>query len=129
MTFHAAVWLDHKEAKIFHVTPETFDETHIKAPHHHIQHPRKTQGRSGAEDHETKAYFDSIAKQVGDAQEILVAGPGTAKLELIKHVHKHVAGLEKKIVGVETVDHPTDGQFVAFVRQYFIEKDALLGTA
>jgi stalled ribosome rescue protein Dom34 len=128
MTFHAAVWLDHQEAKIFHVTAEGFDETHVKAPHHHIQHPRKTEGRGGSEDREAKAYYESIAKNVSDAQEILVAGPGTAKLELIKHVHKHEAGLEKKIIGVETVDHPTDGQFVAYVRKYFLAKDALLGT-
>ena len=56
-------------------------------------------------------------------------GPSTAKLELIEHVHKHDPALEPKIVGVETVDHPTDRQLVAFVRRYFRAADRMLGTA
>jgi hypothetical protein len=30
------------------------------------------------------------------------------------------------VVGIETVDHPTDGQLIAYARKYFIAKDALL---
>jgi hypothetical protein len=34
-------------------------------------------------------------------------------------VREHDHGLEGRIVGLETVDHPTDGQLVAFARSYF----------
>ena len=61
--------------------------------------------------------------------EVLVVGPGAAKLEFIKHVHKRDHALEPKIIGVETVDHPTDGQLVDFVRRYFRAADRMLGTA
>jgi hypothetical protein len=33
--------------------------------------------------------------------------------------------LEPKIVGVETVDHPTDGQLVAHARRYFHAADRM----
>ena len=60
------------------------------------------------------------------ATEILIVGPGHAKLELIKHIHAHDHDLVKKVVGVETVDHPGDGQLVAFTRKYFVAKDRML---
>lgn len=52
-------------------------------------------------------------------------GPDHAKPE-IKPVHAHDHGAVKKVVRVETVDHPGDGQRVAFVRTYFIARDTLL---
>jgi stalled ribosome rescue protein Dom34 len=118
---HAAVWLDHNEAKIFHVNAESFDEKLITSPHAHTQLHRKSGpgADSGRRAHEDPHYYDEVAKAVADAQEVLVVGPGTAKLELIKHVHKHARDLEPRIVGVETVDHPTDGQLVKFIRRYF----------
>ena len=32
----------------------------------------------------------------------------------------------EKVVGVETVDHPSDGQLVAYARKYFVAKDRML---
>jgi len=34
-----------------------------------------------------------------------------------------------RILGVETADHPTDGQVVAHAKQYFIARDNMLGKA
>ena len=50
---------------------------------------------------------------------MLVVGPSTAKLEFLRYVHKHDHGLETQIEGVETVDHPSDKQLVAYARKYF----------
>jgi hypothetical protein len=61
--------------------------------------------------------------------EILVVGPGTAKFEFVKHVQKHAAALLPKILGVETVDHPTDGELAAFVRRYFRAADRVRPTS
>jgi hypothetical protein len=36
-----------------------------------------------------------------------------AKLHLIKHIHAHHHDMAAKVIGVETVDHPSDGQLVA----------------
>jgi hypothetical protein len=41
------------------------------------------------------------------------------KLLFLRYLHKSDPALEARIVGLETVDHPTDRQIVAYVRQYF----------
>ena len=58
--------------------------------------------------------------------EVLVVGPAQAKLQLIKHIHAHDPAMSSKIVGVETIDHPSDGQLVAYARKYFVAKDQML---
>lgn len=125
-TRHAAVWLDHSEAKIFHVDDERFDPKIVQPRHHLRRHSIITAEHSHPADLEH--YFHAIAQALSDVAEILVVGPGSAKLEFIKHVHKHEHPLEAKIVGVETVDHPTDGQLVAFAHHTFHGKDRLGGT-
>lgn len=124
MSFHAAVWLDHEQARIFHIGSDDFDESIVHAPTHKVTSGRTDKGPLP----ELKAYFDRVVSAVGDAQEVLVLGPGTAKLDFIRHVHAHDARLAPRIVGVETVDHPTDGQLVAYIRKYFRAKDRMLGT-
>src|SRR4051794_40815395 len=126
-SLHAAVWIDHNEAKIFHVDAETLDADVIRPRRHLSRHPTQTAERSHPADEQH--FFHEVAEAVESAREILVVGPGKAKLEFIKHVHKHDHALEPKIIGVETVDHPTDGQLVAFVRRYFRAADRMLGTA
>lgn len=127
MTFHAAVWLDHNDAKVFHIGAEEVHEALVHAPKHHVKGHTNPHAGHG-ETREEKEYFDKIVKAVGDAREIVVLGPGTAKLAMIKHVTKHDAAFAKRVVGVETVDHPTDGQIVAYVRKYFRAVDRMLGT-
>ncbi len=119
---HAAVWIDHQEARIFHVDRESFDASTVRAPPRHVRrHPTVTAERSHPADAER--FYHDVAHALEDAEEVLVVGPATAKLELIKHIYKHDHGLAPKIVGVETVDHPTDGQLVAYVRSYFRAAD------
>lgn len=129
MTFHAAVWMDHEQARVFHVERDSFDEQTLNAPKSHIASSKKGKDtHHRGESHDDKVYYDTIAKAVSDAQEILVLGPGTAKVAFMRYVHKSEPRLETKIVGVESADHPTDGQIVAHVRKYFRAKDRMLGT-
>jgi hypothetical protein len=126
---HAAVWLDHNEAKIFHVEKDAHDKNVIHSPKEHTRlHRRSGPGaEAGHRAPEDPHYYREIAQALGDAEEILVVGPATAKLAFIKHVHTHDRALAPRIVGVETVDHPTDGQLVKYIRQYFEKVDALKG--
>ena len=64
---------------------------------------------------------------VADVNEILIVGPGSAKSELFKHALSHDPAIAKKIVGVETVDHPTDGQILNYAKAYFHKVDQLRG--
>ena len=56
----------------------------------------------------------------------LVTGPANVKTALVKHIGEHDPQLAKKIVGVESVDHPSDAQLVAHARKYFKAEDRML---
>ncbi len=130
MTLHAVVWLDQEHAKVFFFDRDSYQEGDFGAPKHHLtSRAKERDSHHRGETHEQKEYFEAIAKSLADAREILVLGPGTAKTQFFKHVHKREPKLEEKIVGVESSDHPTPGQIVAHARRYFQAKDRMLGTS
>lgn len=117
--YHAVVWLDHTQARIFFFGRHEAIEANIasKSPHHHLHH--KKGSLSGKRSPEDGAYYSEIVAALNPATEWLVTGPGSAKLELVKYVNKHVPTLSNRVVGIETSDHPTDGQLAAHARKYF----------
>jgi stalled ribosome rescue protein Dom34 len=121
-TKHAAIWIDHKEATVFFIDGETSETLHA---HRHVEHPKRGDGKHDAME---ESYFHAVLHEVRESEEILVLGPATAKLQLVRHAHKHDHVIADKIVGVETVDHPTDGQILKYAKQYFHAKDRLEGT-
>ena len=75
-----------------------------------------------SEDHD---YLHAAAESIADAGAVLITGPANAKTELVKHIHYHDPKLMNVIVGVETVDHPSDAQLVAYAKNYFKAKDRM----
>jgi stalled ribosome rescue protein Dom34 len=124
--FHAVVWIDHHEARVFH-----FNQTDVEGlvlhpdhPTRHIHHKANSIGSGHAsEDHD---FLQAVAQSIAHAGAVLITGPANAKTELIKHISQHDANLIKIIVGVETVDHPSDAQLVAYARRYFKAEDQML---
>jgi len=113
----AAVWLDHHEARVFHVDLEGFDERLLHAPAHHFsRHPKAGPHVHPDDEHH---FFVDLAKTLATAEEILVLGPSTAKNEFLHYVQQQARDLSSKITGVETADHPTDAQIVAHMRTHF----------
>ena len=124
--FHAVVWLDHAEAHVLHFTREDVEAKLVHGkPHRHLHHKRGAQASGHAA--EDPAFFTKIAEALGDAEEILVVGPANAKTEFVKHLDAHAQNLRKKVVAVETVDHPSDGQLLAFARKHFRASDRMRG--
>lgn len=114
-----ALWIDHKEARIFHIDPAAFATSTVMAPTHHLhKHPKSAEGRKEHPD-DMKRFFDAVVHQLEGVNAILVLGPSTAKLHLLRYLREHAPNVERRVVGAETVDHPTDGQLVAYARQYF----------
>ncbi len=124
--YHALVWLDHAEAHVMHISPDDVEASliHPKREHHKLHSRVGTLGDGRAP--EDQDYYHRVAEGLKGASEILIVGPAQAKLQLIKHIHSHDPDLVSKVVGVETVDHPTDAQLVAFARKYFLSKDKML---
>ena len=124
--YHAVVWIDHAEAHVMHISPDDVEKSivHPATPHQHLHVRAGTLGSGRAL--EDQGYYHRVVAALAGAREILVVGPAQAKLQLIKHIHSHDPALAEKVIGVETVDHPTDGQLVAYARKYFEAKDRML---
>jgi hypothetical protein len=116
---HAAVWLDHREARIFRLASRQVDEVTVRTPQHvHRRHPK---GESGAKEHpdDEKRFFHELVTSLAEYQHVLIVGPSTAKVAFVQYVHEHARALESRIDGVETVDHPTDGQVAALGKKFY----------
>jgi hypothetical protein len=123
MTNHVAVWIDHKEARIFHIQPDKIDAETVLAPQHlHHRHPK---GPEGPKEHpdDAKRFFHALGRSLEGTEEILLVGPSTAKLDYVRYLHQHDQAIEHRVIGIETVDHPSDGQLVAYARTYFAKRD------
>lgn len=120
---HAVVWIDHREARVFHFNPTEVDELvlHPHDPTKHIHHKANSIGSGYAAEDQT--FLEGVMAAIADAGAILVAGPANAKTELVKHIHRCHPKIMVAIAGVETVDHPSDGALVAYARKYFKASD------
>ena len=123
--YHAVVWLDHHEAKVFHFSYDDVEGLRVMPAkpnvHLHHHHGAITDGRAKEDQH----YYHNVAAAIADAGEVLICGPGLAKKELVKHIEHHDPALRQKLAGVETVDHPSDKQLVAHARRYFLATDRM----
>ena len=111
------VWLDSAEAKIFELHPKEVDEKTLrrKEIRHHTGVEKEQNNHKNAE-----KFFHTVADALSDANEVLLVGPGDAKVHFKHHLeHHHHSQIGDKIVGIETVDHPTDGQIVALAKKFF----------
>jgi stalled ribosome rescue protein Dom34 len=123
---HAIIWIDHHEARVFHFSPTDVERLvlHPDHPTRHIHHKANSVGSGhAAEDHD---YFRAVADSIADAGAILITGPASAKTELVKYIHQHEPKRMAAIVGVETVDHPSDAALIAHARKYFKAADRML---
>ena len=87
-TKHVVVWIDHHEAKLFHVDSAGLDRAELHVDPATLHHPGKTGAhaeshRQAAEDH---PFFDSISTHLGGLVEVLVVGPSNAKTELVAYL-------------------------------------------
>jgi hypothetical protein len=96
---------------------------HPDNPTMHIHHKANTVG-SGHEVLDVK-FLHEVAQLVADAGAILIGGLGSAKAELVKHIQHHDPKVMKAVLGVETVDHPSDAQLVAHARKFFKSEDIM----
>ena len=128
------LWLDHRKAVVVAVTDKGEEIGLIiskaeKQPRRSGDSPLKGSYESQkvpADDSRQRTltealniYYDAVIACLGDAESILIFGPGEAKGELKKRLEKN--NLSERIVCVETADKMTDRQVAAKVRQYFAE--------
>lgn len=115
--YHAIVWLDHLEARIFHFTAADAERIaiHSHAPDRHLHH--RAGSRTGNRAPDDHAFFDEIREALQGAKEWLIVGPGLAKTAFVGHIRSRHPAEIARIVHVETVDHPTDAELVRLARK------------
>jgi stalled ribosome rescue protein Dom34 len=121
MTSHlqAIVWIDHAQARVIKFDRDT-SSIHVVHPEGgtpHLHH--KANSVDDGHLPENQAYLHAVAQAMAGIDSVLVAGPANAKLELLKHIARHDPLLLEKVSGVQTVDHPTDGQLLDLARRHF----------
>lgn len=126
MKRQTGLWIDHKEAFLVFVGGDGDETRHVESGmENHVRFSGGNRPEDGStEDRKDRQfavhlnrYYDEVISQIGDAESILLFGPGEAKGELEKRLVSK--GLGGRIVGVETVDRITAPQIAAKVREHF----------
>jgi len=132
MKKNAGLWIDHKRAIIVAVTGKREEIGLVvsqseKQPRRFDNEPAKGRGkprRAIADDIRQRVlteqldhYYDAVIAALGNAEAILIFGPGEAKGELRKRLERKKMG--GRIAAVETVDKMTDRQIAAKIRKHF----------
>ena len=123
--YHALVWIDHREARMFHFNAIEAEHTTVRSshPNQHIHH-KANAGDSGHAPVDNE-YLKRVTKALADAGAILITGPANAKTELATYIKRNDTGLAARISGVETLDHPSDGALLALGRRFFRADDRM----
>ena len=123
---HAVVWVDHAQARVLFIDPADIEKSIIlpkEHPHLHVMSGVIGSGRAPEDQH----FYHKVAEALTDVPEVLITGPGQAKLALFKQLQHHDPDVAEHVLGMESADHPTDPQLVAHARHYFRAKDQMLG--
>ncbi len=116
---HAIVWLDQTEAHVIHFSRDASESEVIKTTSQHKKDGVVGNNRAV----ESTEYMDEVAGALNPSDQILIVGPGQEKLIFIKYLTKSHAAIADKVVSVETVDHPNDGQLIEYARKYFVKSN------
>jgi hypothetical protein len=101
------------------------DHVRGHAPGRHIhRHANEEDLRVRNHPDDEHRFFREVAQTLEVNRQILVVGPSKTKLHFLRFVEKHDPALAQRIVGLESMDHPTDAQLIAYLRHYFGEAGA-----
>ncbi|MFM9847947.1 MAG: translational machinery protein [Hyphomicrobiaceae bacterium] len=117
--YHAAVWIDHHEARIFDFNATDANTRAIRPENPTRQLHRKAGVIGSGRAPEDQDFLRRVTSAVAEAGVILIAGPASAKAELVKHMQRHAPDIYAKVAAVEATDHPTDRAFLDHARRYF----------
>lgn len=118
---HAVAWIDHHAAQVLQIDAEhVLDQKVREHVHYTRQHGSKVRS-----EHE---FFAEVCAALDGIESVLVAGSHTAQADFRHYVEKHRPALVAKIVGWETVDHPTEGEIVKLTRAFFVRRGEMVAT-
>ncbi len=127
------VWIDHFVAILVSLDNEKIEISKIESnAESHFRHSGGCKSGNSVQSitkekkaeerrtHQYHKFYQEIMQTFDMNTEILIFGPGEAKLELEKEIAKNHRG---KIQAVETTDKLTDNQIVAKVKSFYKKSD------
>jgi stalled ribosome rescue protein Dom34 len=123
--FHFLVWIDHQIAKIINFNSQESNICFVRSGRgaQHLHH-KANAGDSGHVGIDTD-FLKQVTHALQAAGAIMVTGPASAKNELVTYIHREHPELAKRLSGVAALDHPTDGELLAFGRKFFRADDRM----
>jgi stalled ribosome rescue protein Dom34 len=124
MSNHVGMWIDHKQAVIVSVSADRVSTTVVESQvgaHPHFGGQQDGGGEKKYEErhtHRLERFYDEVIRQMGAPDEILVLGPGEAKVEFEARLNQSHPKARREIT-VEAADKLTDSQLVARVKEHF----------
>jgi hypothetical protein len=131
------IWIDHKEAILVTIEGgqtmveriESNAESHFRpsggwkaAGSSVAQSVSKEQKADERRKHQFHNFYQMVIKKVDKADNIVIFGPGEAKLELAKEIEK-IKGQHDRIAAVKASDRLTENQIVAKVESFFLTSE------
>jgi hypothetical protein len=122
--YHAVVWIDHRQARVFHFSADDAEKVVIH-PERPVRDFHRKQKGTGQHIDEDQVFLEEVTKAIADAGAILIVGPANEKHELMRHIERVHPAIKLHVEGVESADHPTDGDLVAHARRFLKSADRM----
>jgi stalled ribosome rescue protein Dom34 len=121
----AGLWIDHRNAVVVILNGKGEETKHINSNiEKHVRFGGGAQDNTEEDIRDRRfanhlnKYYDDVITCLGDANSIIVLGPGEAKIELKNRIENNK--IKNCSVTIETVDKMTDIQIESKVRNYFL---------
>jgi stalled ribosome rescue protein Dom34 len=121
---HAIVWINHQEAKVYRFGASDASEVQVHT-HTSLQRLHHRQGgwEAGGNPPQDSEFFRRVAGTLDGAADILVMGPGNAKLAFKTYMEHLRPDDASQVSTVETTDYPGDETLLALGRAHFFAHD------
>jgi stalled ribosome rescue protein Dom34 len=117
---HAALWLDHHEARVFGLDAEP-PAVHRVREHAHPTHQRQSDVRTVHE------FFDSVCDALNGPRAVMVMGSKTAVADFRHYVENTAPNFSRHVADYMVIDRLSDSQIVALARSTFLKLDRMAG--
>jgi hypothetical protein len=104
---NAVVWLDHTKAQVIHFDKNASESESMKTHSTH-PHPHQKHGDNHVNGDDNTLFYKDIAAALTDS-----------------YLTSKMPAIADKIKSVETVDHPSEGQLLAYAREHFISSGGM----
>lgn len=121
---NTVVWLDHTKAQVIHFDKNASESESMKTHSTH-PHPHQKRGDNHVNGDDNTLFYKDIAAALTDSEQILVVGPAEEKTAFVSYLTSKMPAIADKIKSVETVDHPSEGQLLAYAREHFISSGGM----